>query len=185
MSKKLKVAGIAGSLGSKAISKKFLKEVKKSFGEDVELTEILYADIPVYNADIEYPTPASVKRVRDELKEYDAIVIAMPEYNLSIPGSLKNLLDWLSRPEQPGQPKPVLDYPILVFSFSAGISGGMVPQELLRSLLSYLGASVMPQPRASFTGAYNLLDKDGNLVLDDTSKEFLDQSAKAFVAFAQ
>lgn len=181
--KQYKFAAIAGSLSVNSLSKKFITEIKDSFGESAEVTELLYADVPVFNQDIEFPTPESIARFRSELKEYDGIIIVMPEYNLSIPGSLKNLIDWLSRAEVAGDPKPVLDYPVLIYTFSAGISGGMVPQEMLRSLLSYLGANVMPQPRASFGGIFNQIDSNFNLNLNDMSKQFLTDSAQAFLKY--
>ncbi len=183
MSNQYTIAGISGGLSQNSMSRKFLNEVSKALGEQASLTEITYGDIPIYNQDIEFPTPEAVARFRNELKQYDAMVIVMPEYNLSIPGGLKNLLDWLSRPVNAGDPKPILDYPVLVLSLSAGISGGMVPQESLRSVLAYLGANVMPQPRASFGGVYGMLDEHGQLQLNEASKGFLNASATAFIDY--
>lgn len=183
MTKKYKIAGLTGSLRNNSISGKFLAAVAALASEAADLTEIRYNDVPVFNQDLEFPTPASVAEVREAVKAADALVIVMAEYNLSIPGPLKNLLDWLSRPEVAGQPKPSLDKPILVFSLSAGMSGGMVPQESLRSVLGYLGGHVMPQPRASFTGVYNLLDDHGNLKLYDASQHFLKISVDTFIDY--
>jgi chromate reductase len=176
----VKVAGIVGSLNSQSVSRKFLNETGKYFSDKVELSEIDYKDVPLVSSDSEYPKPESMLRVLKEVDEADALVVVVPEYNLSVPGVLKNLIDWLSRPLEPGQAKPTLDKPILVLSTSAGVSGGMVPQEQLRSVLNYLGASVMPQPRASFSLVYSKLDGEGNLALDDMSAGFLKQTVEAF-----
>ncbi|PCS00478.1 NADPH-dependent FMN reductase [Lactococcus fujiensis] len=181
----MKIAGIVGSLNSHSISRKVLMESKKYFSEDVELSEIEYSDLPLFNVDKEFPRPKSIERIMSEINASDGIVIVMPEYNLSMPGVLKNLLDWVSRPTVQGAPKPILDKPILVITTSAGVSGGMVPQEQIRSVLNYLGAHVLSQPRISFANIYNKLDGNGNLAFDETSATFYDATVKAFEVFVE
>ncbi|NLC34285.1 MAG: NAD(P)H-dependent oxidoreductase [Erysipelothrix sp.] len=183
MDKQYKFAAIAGSLGVNSLSKKMIKEIEKSLDGKAVVTELLYDQVPVFNQDIEFPTPEAVATFRTQLKEYDGIIIVSPEYNLSIPGTLKNLIDWISRAEVANDPKPTLDYPVLIYSFSAGISGGMVPQEQLRSLLGYLGANVKPQPRASFGNIFTQIDENFNLNLNEASQSFLSSTALAFVDY--
>lgn len=179
----LKIAGIVGSLNQNSVSRKVLLETEKYFSEEVSLTEIDYADVPLFSVDSEFPTPDSVLRVRQAIKDSDGLVFIVPEYNLSFSGVLKNLIDWISRPEKLGDSKPILDKSILVISTSAGVSGGMVAQEGIRSILNYLGASLLSQPRTSLANIYSFLNEQHELVLDTTSAGFLKDTVEQFEVF--
>lgn len=179
----IKIAGIVGSLNENSVSRKILQEAKKFLPEGVELTEVRYEEVPLYHPEIEFPTPASVLKLREDLSQADALIIVAPEYNLSYSAALKNLLDWMSRPTEANLPKPILKFPVLPISSSAGVSGGMVAQEHLRSVLTYLGADVMPQPRASFANVYQKLDENFNLKLDNVSAEFLKTTVEKFIDY--
>lgn len=181
----LKISGIIGSLNTNSTSRKVLWEGQKYFSENVTLSEIKYNDLPLFTVDNEYPHPASIVRIMEEINESDGLVFVVPEYNLSIPGVLKNLLDWTSRPAEAGLPKPVLNKPVLVISTSAGVSGGMVTQEVVRSVLSYLGADVLPQPRVSFANIYKNFDESGNFAFDEVSSGFLEDTISAFEKFVE
>ncbi|KAA8822663.1 NADPH-dependent FMN reductase [Bifidobacterium vespertilionis] len=94
-----KIVFIVGSLREKSFNKElsvFAADALKAKGAEVSYLD--YADVPLFDQDDEYPTPAAVARVREEVNGADAIWIFSPEYNYSYPGVLKNLLDWLSRP---------------------------------------------------------------------------------------
>ena len=93
-----KVLFIIGSMRNASFNRQLAKEAEKLIGNKAEISYLEYADIPYMNQDIEFPAPEEVQRVRDAVKEADGIWIFTPEYNGNIPGVLKNLLDWLSRP---------------------------------------------------------------------------------------
>ena len=93
-----KVLMIVGSLRKNSFNYQLAKQVEQMLEGRAEVSFLFYADLPFMNQDIEFPTPESVARVRSAVQETDGIWIFSPEYNFQIPGVLKNLLDWLSRP---------------------------------------------------------------------------------------
>ncbi|RPA60967.1 NADPH-dependent oxidoreductase [Aerococcus agrisoli] len=179
----VKISGIVGSVNEHSVSRKVLQKTEKYFSDEVTLEEIEYTQVPLFSVNNEYPAPDAVVKVREAIKESDGLIFIVPEYNLSFSGVLKNLIDWISRPEIMGDPKPILDKPILVISTSAGISGGMVAQEEVRSILNYLGASLLSQPRVSFANVYSLLDERQHLTLDPASAGYLKDTVEAFEQF--
>ena len=93
-----KVLLIVGSLRKESFNLQLAKLAEEMLKDKVQVSILYYADLPFMNQDIEFPTPESVARVRQEVLAADGIWIFSPEYNYQIPGVLKNLLDWLSRP---------------------------------------------------------------------------------------
>ena len=93
-----KILMIVGSMRKRSFNRQMAGEIEKMIGERAEVKYLEYADLPYMNQDIEFPTPEVVARVRGEVQAADGIWICTPEYNFNIPGVLKNLLDWLSRP---------------------------------------------------------------------------------------
>ena len=96
-----KVLMIVGSLRKSSFNHQLAKQVEAMIAERAEVHFLQFADLPFMNQDIEFPTPESVARVRQTVQDADGIWIFSPEYNYQIPGVLKNLLDWLSRPLVP------------------------------------------------------------------------------------
>ena len=96
-----KVLLIVGSLRKESFNLQLAKLAAEMLKDKVQVSILHYADLPFMNQDIEFPTPESVARVRQEVLAADGIWIFSPEYNYQIPGVLKNLLDWLSRPLVP------------------------------------------------------------------------------------
>ena len=96
-----KVLMIVGSLRKESYNLQLAKQAAEMLKDKVQVSILYYADLPFMNQDIEFPTPESVARVRQEVLAADGILIFSPEYNYQIPGVLKNLLDWLSRPLAP------------------------------------------------------------------------------------
>ncbi len=99
-----KILFIIGSLRKKSFNRQLAAKCAEILAEtgDVEIKTLNYSDIPFMNQDVEAALPAAVSRVRSEIQTADALWIFTPEYNFAIPGVLKNLLDWLSRPLVPG-----------------------------------------------------------------------------------
>ena len=96
-----KVLLIVGSLRKESFNLQLAKLAEEMLKDKARVSILQYADLPFMNQDIEFPTPESVARVRQEVLAADGIWIFSPEYNYQIPGVLKNLLDWLSRPLAP------------------------------------------------------------------------------------
>jgi len=93
-----KILFIIGSLRAKSFNRQVANVAKEIIGNRAEVSELDYSDLPLINQDIEQPEPAVVARIRKAVAEADGLWIFTPEYNMSYPGHLKNLLDWLSRP---------------------------------------------------------------------------------------
>ena len=134
-----KVLFIIGSMRNASFNRQLAKETEKIIGDKAEISYLEYADIPYMNQDIEFPAPEEVQRVRDAVKESDGIWIFTPEYNGNIPGVLKNLLDWLSRPLVAGDlSTPVTVGKVITISSVAGKSAGSGVRTILSKLLEMM-----------------------------------------------
>jgi chromate reductase, NAD(P)H dehydrogenase (quinone) len=139
-----------------------------------------YDGMPIYNADLQAKGfPADVTSFADAIRKADAVVIVAPEYNWTIPGGLKNALDWVSRLES----QPFKDKPVAIQSVTGGPLGGARMQYHLRMALMFLSASVFGTPEV-FVGLAQTKFDPGTLELKDepTRKAVADQLA-AFAKF--
>jgi len=139
------------------------------------------AAVPLFDEDLEEETgggPESVLRLRREVAVADGLLIATPEYNQSIPGVLKNTLDWLSR-ESPVE--VLAGKPVAVVGVTAGRWGTRLAQSVVRQVLAATGARALPAPQLYAAGAEALFDEEGHLV-DATT---LRQLAAVLAAFAE
>jgi chromate reductase len=121
------------------------------------------ASVPLFDEDVEEETgggPEAVRRLRHEVAAADGLLIATPEYNQSIPGVLKNTLDWLSR-EAPGE--VLAGKPVAVVGVTAGRWGTRLAQSALRHVLAATGSPVLPAPALFAAGAAGLFDDEGRL----------------------
>lgn len=100
----MKVLFVVGSLRRESFNKQVAKHVEQELSGKAEVEWLHYEDVPFMNQDIEFPTPASVARVRRQVMEADALWVFTPEYNYSYPALVKNLFDWLSRPMRADDP---------------------------------------------------------------------------------
>ncbi|MGK9174543.1 NAD(P)H-dependent oxidoreductase [Yokenella regensburgei] len=134
---------------------------------------------PLYDADLQQDEgfPASVEEMAQQIREADGVVIVTPEYNYSVPGGLKNAIDWLSRlPVQPFAGKPVL-----IQTSSMGTIGGARCQYHLRQILVFLDAMVMNKPEFMGGAIQNKVDPQRGVVVD---KSILDHLTKQLAAFS-
>jgi chromate reductase len=145
------ILAISGSLRSDSHNTRLLRHLAERApeGVEIELWEGLRA-IPPYDADDDVePAPAAVANLREAIAEADGLLFATPEYNSSIPGALKNALDWASRPRAT---TPLQDKPVAVVGASTGSFGAVWAQAELRKVLSSTGARVLdlelPLPKA-------------------------------------
>ena len=138
----MRILALSGSLRDGSHNTKLLRAAAADApaGVEIELYERLKA-IPPYDADDDVPggQPFAVEHLKEALREADAVLIATPEYNSSIPGVLKNALDWVSRPLAES---PVRNKPAAVLSSSTGMFGGVWAAAETRKVLGALGARV-------------------------------------------
>ncbi len=136
-------------------------------GMTVEIAEI--GNLPLYNQDLEASYPKEAQELKDKIRAADGVIIATPEYNRSVPGVLKNAIDWTSRPYgQSAWPGKV----VAVVGASGGAIGTAVAQSHLKQILLHLDARVIGQPEFFLGGAVARFDKDGKLT-DETTKEHI------------
>jgi chromate reductase len=168
----MRVLGITGSLRRDSYNHALLRAAAERLPAGAELIEFEgLREIPPYDADLEdLETPAAVAELRESMREADAVLIATPEYNHSIPGVLKNALDWASRPA--GQ-SALMGKPAAVVGASTGMFGAVWAQAETRKVLGALGGRVveaeLPVARAAE------LYRDGHLELSPEQSERLEE----------
>ena len=147
-----KILFIIGSMRNASFNRQLAKKAEKLIGERAEVSYLEYADIPYMNQDIEFPAPEAVQRVRDAVKEADGFWIFTPEYNGNIPGVLKNLLDWLSRPLVAGDlSTPVTVGKAITISSVAGKSAGSGVRTILAKLLEMMRTELIMAEGTGFS----------------------------------
>jgi chromate reductase len=142
----------------------------------------LIVNIPHYDADLQQISgpPSVAAALVTAIREADAVLIASPEYNYSVPGTLKNAIDWASRvPKQPFSAKPVL-----IQSVSAGLLGGARMQYHLRQVLVSLDALVFTRPEVMVGMAPSKFDEQGNLI-DEPTQTLVRAQLAAFSTFVR
>jgi chromate reductase len=138
----MKILGISGSLRADSYNTRLLRAAAELLPREVELE--LWSDlkaVPPYDEDDDVqPAPAAVAELRAAIADADAVLFATPEYNASIPGVLKNALDWVSRPLKSN---PLRNKPVAVVGASTGAFGAVWSQAELRKVLASIGARVV------------------------------------------
>jgi chromate reductase, NAD(P)H dehydrogenase (quinone) len=179
----MRVLGISGSLRRDSYNAALLRAAAERLPDGVEL-EVFerLAEIPAYDADLEESgeTPDAVADLRERMRAADAVLVATPEYNSSIPGALKNALDWASRPA--GE-SALMGTPAAVVGASTGMFGAVWAQAETRKVLGALGGRVLerefPFPRAQ--DAYT----DGELRFSPEQSAALEELVRELVASAE
>jgi chromate reductase len=155
----IEILGISGSLRAKSYNTMLLRAAMGLAPRDMVIRPASI-DLPLYNEDIRelgYPPPVSL--LRAQIADADAVLIATPEYNYSVPGVLKNAIDWVSRPpDQPFSGKPVA-----IMGASPGRFGTVRAQNHLRQSLVALNANVLAKPAVMVGGAEAVFDDTGQL----------------------
>ncbi len=159
----LQIAGLCGSLRKDSYNKKLLLVAQELLEADGCTFKLLSSDLPSYNADRDLPSaqsrPESVELFRQQLQEADGLLIVSPEYNYSIPGHLKNALDWASR----GSDSPLRKKPVAVLGASTSITGTARMQVHFLSFFSYMDMKPVYQPEVLIADAANKFDEKGQL----------------------
>ncbi|MDE1834465.1 MAG: NAD(P)H-dependent oxidoreductase [Candidatus Micrarchaeota archaeon] len=178
---KIKILGIAGSLRRGSYNRAMLDAAQGLVPEDSQLEIADIANMPMFNQEYENDMPQSVKEFKARVKAADAILIATPEYNYSIPGVLKNAMDWASRPYTDNS---WAGKPVAVMSAATGMIGGERAQLQLRQSFVYLDMHAVNKPEVIVTFAAKKFDENGNLI-DEGTKELIAQLLCALVSFTK
>jgi chromate reductase len=164
-----KVGYFVGSLSSTSINRELAKALIRLAPEDLEFSEIPIRDLPLYSPDFDANYPPEALALKEAIHSSDAVLFVTPEYNRSIPGALKNAIDWASRPW--GQ--NAFDHiPAAVIGASIGQIGTALAQQSLRGVLSFCNARQMTAPEAYIQYAKETFPGDGE-VADESVKAFL------------
>ena len=182
MNEKKRLIAIVGSLRKGSYNRKLALEAKKIIGDRAEFEILDYNEVPFFCQDIEFPPPDSVLKIREKVKNADAIWFFSPEYNHYFSGVLKNLIDWLSRPISEEIPQVLRGKPAAVSGIALGMFGAGIAQDHLVSLLSILNMRIMNQPRLTIPSAFQQVDENDELNLH-ISRGFLEQQTEAFLKF--
>lgn len=171
-----KIAVIVGSIRRDSINRKLAEALAKLAKPKAEFAILKIDDLPLFSQDLELSPPASVTRLKSEIEAADGVLIVTPEYNRSIPGVLKNAIDWASRPygKNSFNGKPTAG-----IGTSMGSVGTAAAQQHLRSILAYLNVELMGQPEGYIAYKQGLVDDAGNIT-DDGTRKFLQGYVDAF-----
>ena len=178
----MKILAISGSLRAESLNTKLLHAAAELVDGEVEFEvwDGLKA-VPPYDEDDEAgPAPFAVARLRSAIAQADAVLFATPEYNASIPGQLKNAIDWVSRPMAMN---PMRNLPVAVIGASPGMFGAVWAQAELKKVVALLGARVV-DAELPVSQAATRFDAGGHLV-DEEIRERLTEVLNELVASAQ
>ncbi len=169
MSDVINILGFAGSLRKGSYNRALLREAVSLTPKDVKLEIFELEGIPPFNQDFELSPPDRVKDFKNKISSSDAILIVTPEHNYSVPGVLKNAIDWASRPygDNSFEGKPVA-----VMSASTGMLGGARAQYHLRQSFVFLNMHPVNRPEVFVTSASQKFDDQGRLT-DAKTREFV------------
>ncbi|MBO0344700.1 NADPH-dependent FMN reductase [Roseibium limicola] len=184
MTEKLKVMAICGSLRKGSLNQMVANTLQELAPADMTLVQApSIADIPLYNADLQNDDgfPVTVDALAAAIEEADAIIFVSPEYNYSVPGVLKNAIDWVSRlPNHPFKQKP-----IALQSAAAGMLGGARMQYHLRQILVFLEADVFNKPEVFITFGKTKVDEASGRLTDEAAREVISAQLAAFGHYIQ
>jgi chromate reductase, NAD(P)H dehydrogenase (quinone) len=180
----LNVIGICGSLRKGSYNRMVLNLLPGWAPANMKITEAPpWAEFPLYNADIQNSTgfPAPVQKLTEAIRAADGVYFISPEYNYSIPGGLKNAIDWVSRTQN----QPFAGKPVALISATGGVLGGGRMQYDLRRCMIFLDALTMNKPEIFIgTASQKFDDKTGQLK-DEQAVGFIKQQLAAFAKFIE
>jgi chromate reductase len=181
MEKPMTILGIAGSLRKASFNRAALRAAQRLAPEGVNLDIFDLEGIPPFNQDEEAHPPQRVVQFKQRIRAADAILIVTPEYNYSIPGVLKNAIDWASRPygDSAWEGKPVA-----VMGASIGSMGTSRAQYHLRQAFVFLNMYPINRPEVMITNAAQRFDAEGNLT-DEDAKALIQKLLAALVDWAK
>ena len=181
MRKPVRILGIAGSLRRESYNRAALRAATELVPEGATIDIFELDSIPGFNQDEEQNPPAKVVELKRQIREADAILIVTPEYNYSVPGVLKNAIDWASRPygDSAWNGKPAA-----IMGASIGSIATARAQYHLRQMMVFLNMFPINQPEVMIGNAAERFDAEGNLT-DDATKDFIRQLLQNLVEWTR
>jgi len=177
----LRVLGISGSLRQGSYNTALLRAAIELAPEGMTITPHDIREVPLYDEDVRAKgLPAPVEKLREAIRAADALLIVTPEYNFSIPGVLKNAIDWASRPPE----QPFAGKPLAIMGASGGMSGTMRAQYHLRQVAVFLDMHVLNKPETFVRNAGSLVDASGRLH-DEATRKHVAEHLAALAAWAR
>lgn len=172
----VRIAGLCGSLRAGSWNRHLLQLAGRALPAGHAMQVLEWRDVPAFDADVwAQGWPEPVARLRAELAAADGIVIATPEYNFSLPGMLKNAIDWLSR----GDGQPFAGKPVAILSATTGPLGGARVQYALRQVMLFVDAAVLVKPEVFVGQAQTKFDTEGHCT-DEATRGFVSAQMLAF-----
>jgi chromate reductase len=173
------VGYFVGSLAKASINRKLARALARLAPKELQLKEIPFADLPLYSYDYDADFPPAARALKDAIAGVDAVLFVTPEYNRSIPGALKNAIDWASRPYDKNS---FTRKPSAVIGTSPGKIGTAIGQQHLRSILAFCNSPQMNSVEAYIQFTPGLISEEGE-VTDESTAEFLRKYMTEFLGF--
>ena len=174
-----KVGYLIGSIAKESINRKLARALVRLAPPQLHMQEIAFRDLPIYSYDYDADFPPAARAFKKALADVDAVLFVTPEYNRSIPGGLKNAIDWASRPYGKNS---FARKPAAVIGTSPGAIGTAIAQQQLKSVLSFCNAPQMNSPEAYIQFKPGLITDDGQ-VTDELTEDFIRGYMADFLAF--
>lgn len=172
----LDIVGLCGSLRADSVNRMALKLAASLMPDGMRMEAVEWREIPPFDGDVlAKGMPPAVLALRERIRRADGVLIATPEYNFSIPGVFKNVLDWVSR----GEDQPFANKPVAILSASPGPVGGARVQYDLRRVMLFMNAMVLAKPEVFIGGAGAKFDAAGQCT-DETTRKFVGDQMRAF-----
>jgi len=172
----LDIVGLCGSLRRASFNRAALRLAGELMPSTMKLDVVEWRHLPVFDGDLlAQGLPPEVAAVRERIRRADAVLFASPEYNFTIPGGLKNVLDWLSR----GEDQPFAHKPTAILSASGGPLGGARMQYDFRKMMLYLNSPMLVKPEVFIGMAQTKFDEHGRCT-DETTRKFIGDQMLAF-----
>jgi chromate reductase, NAD(P)H dehydrogenase (quinone) len=162
------ILGIVGSLRRGSFNRGLMRAAQELAPEGVRITVAEIGDLPLFSEDLERDAPEAVRAFKRQVREADAVLFATPEYNYSVPGVLKNAVDWASRPygDNSFDGKPAA-----VMGASVGMLGTARAQYHLRQIFVFLNVHALNRPEIMVPDAHENFDAEGNLTNEKTREK--------------
>jgi chromate reductase, NAD(P)H dehydrogenase (quinone) len=174
-----RVGYFVGSLARESINRKLATALVRLAPDELEMHEIPIGDLPLYSYDYDADYPPAGRALKKAVDGMDAVLFVTPEYNRSIPGALKNAIDWASRPWGKNS---FARKPSAIIGTSPGKIGTAVGQQHLKSILSYCNSPQMNAIEAYIEFTEDLINDDGDVSVESTRK-FLREFMAEFAGF--
>ncbi len=173
----MKIVALVGGISKNSLNMKLAELMKDRYSEKMDIEILKIEELPYYSQDIEENPPAIVEELRGKIRNADGILFVTPEYNYSIPGVLKNAIDWFSRVEFVMQGKPGL-----IVGAAMGMFGTARAQNHLRDILlsPNVGVKAMTTNEVLIAGVHNQVDENG-YINNEKTLEFLDIAVNNFI----